>query len=192
MTDRRIDAYPLSRLLIISAAIVFIIWGINQAEWVLVFVPRIPFLRCSCNPAGALARTKTRSQLRGRLGDRRRHGRGSVGGWGGRRHVHQQFLRHPAQYQAHIQEEVAAFKVFLATKNIALPDKLLLEYVNPGAVMNMTAGLFMRLGYGLFQHPADRAHRDIYPARSRELPDEAPRRPWRSDAGISSVHKVCG
>jgi predicted PurR-regulated permease PerM len=50
------------------------------------------------------------------------------------------------QYQARIQEQVTAFREFLANNGIATPEKILLEYVNPAAVMSLTAGLFARLG----------------------------------------------
>ena len=44
-------------------------------------------------------------------------------------------------YQNRIEEEVQALRAFLANKGIAIKDNSLFEYVNPGAVMSLTAGL---------------------------------------------------
>jgi Predicted permease len=138
--------HPLSRFLVIAAAVVFIVWGINQAQSVLVSVLVSVFLALLATPpvlwmerkrmpvvvavlivvigmivvllaVGAVVGTSINS-----------------------------FYNTLPQYHSRIQEQVAAFKGFLASKRIALPDKVLLEYVNPGAVMNLTAELFMRLG----------------------------------------------
>ncbi len=49
-------------------------------------------------------------------------------------------------YQARLQERVSAFQTFWETKGILGTDKVLLGYVNPGAVMSMTARLFAGLG----------------------------------------------
>lgn len=48
-------------------------------------------------------------------------------------------------YQTRIQEQLMEVKAFLANKGIDLTDKVLLEYVNPSAVMNLTAGLLSGL-----------------------------------------------
>ena len=48
------------------------------------------------------------------------------------------------QYQARVQEHLVAFKAFLAARKIA-PKENLLDYANPGALVNFTAGVFMRL-----------------------------------------------
>ncbi|MBK6846915.1 MAG: AI-2E family transporter [Proteobacteria bacterium] len=53
------------------------------------------------------------------------------------------------RYQARIQEQVAAFSTFLASKGIERPGALLLAYANPGVVMSRTAGLLVRLGGAL-------------------------------------------
>ncbi|MCK9419986.1 MAG: AI-2E family transporter [Nitrospirae bacterium] len=52
-------------------------------------------------------------------------------------------------YQTRLQEQVSTFKSFLATKGIRGMDKVLLGYVNPGAVMSLTARLFAGLGSAL-------------------------------------------
>jgi AI-2 transport protein TqsA len=45
-------------------------------------------------------------------------------------------------YQKRLQEQVLALKPFLADNHIIVTDKVLLEYVNPGPVMGLVAGLF--------------------------------------------------
>ena len=52
-------------------------------------------------------------------------------------------------YQTRLQEQVSAFQSFLATKGIQGMDKVLLELVNPGAVMSLTARLLAGLGSAL-------------------------------------------
>lgn len=49
-------------------------------------------------------------------------------------------------YQTRLQEQVLAFQTFWEAKGILGTDKVLLGYVNPGAVMSMTARLFAGLG----------------------------------------------
>ena len=48
-------------------------------------------------------------------------------------------------YQSRIGEEIQALKAFLANKGFAIKDNSVLEYVNPGAIMNLTAGLLSGL-----------------------------------------------
>lgn len=52
-------------------------------------------------------------------------------------------------YQARINEQVAAFHAFLAARGVPGTEKLLLEYLNPAAVMGLTARLFGALGSAL-------------------------------------------
>jgi AI-2 transport protein TqsA len=52
-------------------------------------------------------------------------------------------------YQARLHEQVLALKALLASKNIVITDKVLLEYLNPGAVMSLTAGLLTGMGSAL-------------------------------------------
>ena len=52
-------------------------------------------------------------------------------------------------YQTRIQEQVSAFQSFLLTKGIQGMDKVLMEFVNPGVVMSLTAQLFSGLGSAL-------------------------------------------
>jgi predicted PurR-regulated permease PerM len=49
-------------------------------------------------------------------------------------------------YQARLNEQVLALKALLATKHIVVTDKVLLEYLNPGAVMSLAAGLLAGMG----------------------------------------------
>lgn len=48
-------------------------------------------------------------------------------------------------YQTRIQEQLLDLKALLASRGIAVTDKILLEYVNPTAVMRLTAGLLAGL-----------------------------------------------
>jgi AI-2 transport protein TqsA len=49
-------------------------------------------------------------------------------------------------YQARIHDTVLEFKAFLRGKGIILTDKMLLGYLNPGVVMDLTGSLFTTLG----------------------------------------------
>jgi len=144
MTEQ-FNLYRGTRFLIIAAALVIIIAGINQAQSVLVLflvsvflaligappvlwlkVKRIPsFVAVSIVVAvmitlllfiGALVGTSLNS-----------------------------FSNSLPFYQTRIQEQLLELKALLASKGIAVTDKILLEYVNPGAVMSLTAGLLAGL-----------------------------------------------
>jgi len=52
-------------------------------------------------------------------------------------------------YQARMKEQVSSVVAFLATKGLRRMDRVLLEYVNPGAVMSMTSRLLAWLGSAL-------------------------------------------
>ena len=138
--------HPLSRFLVIAAAVVFIVWGISQAQTVLVSFLVSVFLAILATPpvlwlerkrvpvvvavllvvAGVVSILLAIGVVVG----------ASLNS----------FYAALPQYQARIQEQVTAFRDFLASRSIVPPEQLLLEYVNPGAVMNLTASLFMRLG----------------------------------------------
>ena len=49
-------------------------------------------------------------------------------------------------YQKRLHEQALALNALLASKNIVVTQKVLLEYLNPGSVMSLTAGLFAGLG----------------------------------------------
>lgn len=48
-------------------------------------------------------------------------------------------------YQTRIQEQLLDFKALLASKGIAVTDRIFLDYINPGSVMSLTAGLLAGL-----------------------------------------------
>jgi predicted PurR-regulated permease PerM len=52
-------------------------------------------------------------------------------------------------YQKHLHEQVLSLKDLLATKHILITEKVLVEYLNPGSVMNLAAGLFEGMGTAL-------------------------------------------
>jgi len=52
-------------------------------------------------------------------------------------------------YQARLQDQVSAFQSFWTSKGIRHVDKVLLGYVNPGAVMSLTARMLAELGSAL-------------------------------------------
>ncbi|MGD0038093.1 MAG: AI-2E family transporter [Bacteroidota bacterium] len=52
-------------------------------------------------------------------------------------------------YQKRLYEQVLALKAFLETKHIIVTEKVLLEYINPGSVMSIVAGLFAGMGSAL-------------------------------------------
>jgi predicted PurR-regulated permease PerM len=49
-------------------------------------------------------------------------------------------------YQKRMHEQVLALKAFLETENIFVTEKAMLEYLNPGSVMSLVAGLFAGMG----------------------------------------------
>lgn len=52
-------------------------------------------------------------------------------------------------YQQRLQKELLALKPYLASKNIVVTDKVLLEYLNPGPVMNLVVGSLAGMGSAL-------------------------------------------
>jgi len=52
-------------------------------------------------------------------------------------------------YQKRLHEQVLVLKAFLETKHIVVTEKVLVEYLNPGSVMSLTAGLFAGMGSAL-------------------------------------------
>ncbi len=49
-------------------------------------------------------------------------------------------------YQRRLQEQILALRAFLETEHIVVTEKALLEYLNPGSVMSLVAGLFAGMG----------------------------------------------
>jgi AI-2 transport protein TqsA len=50
------------------------------------------------------------------------------------------------QYQARLQEQILGIKTLLAGRGVEFTDKIIFEYLNPGRVMGLTAGLLAGLG----------------------------------------------
>jgi AI-2 transport protein TqsA len=127
--------------LIAAASLVIIIWGINQAQSVLVLILVALFLSVISAPSVLwLKRRHIPSvvavllvlacmvivllMIGGLVGTSLANFSGSV-----------------PLYQSRIEEEVLALKTFLASKGMPVTETALLGYINPGAVMSLTAGL---------------------------------------------------
>lgn len=144
MTDTS-NVYRGTRLFIIAAALVIIIWGINQAQSVVVLflvsaflavIARVPIVwmeRHHIPPVAAvlivLAVLVTLLMSIGVV----------VGA------SLSSFSTALPVYQTRLHDMLFAFKALLASKGIASTDEVLLSYINPGAVMNLTAALFTAL-----------------------------------------------
>jgi predicted PurR-regulated permease PerM len=145
MAERDSDA-PLSRLLLIIAAIVVIIWGTRQAQPVLVSFLLALFLAVLATPPVLwLERRRVPPVLAvslvilgmvlvllaiGALVG------ASIGS----------FYATLPHYQARFQEQATTIRAFLLHHGIASPGEIFLKYVNPASVMNLTADLLMGLG----------------------------------------------
>jgi AI-2 transport protein TqsA len=135
------------RVLFIVAALVVIIWGIYQSQSVLVpFLVSVFLAVIGTSPLLWLERKRVPSVIAVLL---------VVGGIIGILLVigalvgssFSQFSNALPSYEARIQEKFLALKELLTSKGIESPDRLVLKYVNPGAVMGMTASLLS--GFGL-------------------------------------------
>jgi predicted PurR-regulated permease PerM len=49
-------------------------------------------------------------------------------------------------YQARMHDQILALKAMLAAKHVVVTEKVLLEYLNPGSVISLIAGLFAGMG----------------------------------------------
>ena len=139
------------RFLIIVAALAIIIWGINQAQTVLVsFFIAVFFAIIGTPPVLWLERKRIPSivsvliVLTGMIIVLLIVG-ASVGV-----SINRFYTELPA-YQARLQEQVPEFQSFLATKGIRIRgmSKVLLGFINPGAVMSLTTRLLSGLGAAL-------------------------------------------
>jgi len=135
-----------TRLFIIAAALVIIIYGINQAQSVVaLFLVSVFLALIGTPPVLWLERKRVPSfvavmvVLAGMISLLLIIG-GVVGA------SLSMFSDAMPFYQKHLQEQVLAFKGLLASKHIVITDKVLLEYLNPGAVMSLTSGLVTGLG----------------------------------------------
>jgi predicted PurR-regulated permease PerM len=137
------------RFLVIAAASVIIIAGINQAQSVLVSFLVAVFLALLGTPLMLWLERKRIPSLIAVLlvvaimvavlvvvG-------GIVGA------SINSFYTNSPSYQARLQDQLAEFQSYLALKGIRGMDKILLGIVNPGAVLSMTARLFAGLGSAL-------------------------------------------
>jgi predicted PurR-regulated permease PerM len=134
------------RFLFIVAALVVIIWGIYQAQSVLVpFLVSVFLAVIGTSPLLWLERKRVPSVIAVLL---------VVGGIIGILLIIgalvgtsiNSFSNALPFYEARIQEKFFALKDLLMNKEIESPDKLVLKYVNPGAVMSLTASLLSSLG----------------------------------------------
>ncbi|MGC1456443.1 MAG: AI-2E family transporter [Nitrospirota bacterium] len=134
------------RFLVIMAALVLIIWGIYQAQSVVVlFLVSVFLAVIGTSPLLWLERKRIPSGIAVLI---------VVGGIIGILLIIgtlvgtsiNSFLNALPFYEARIQEKFFALKELLTSKEIESPDKLVLKYVNPGAVMSLTASLLSSLG----------------------------------------------
>ena len=148
MTDQS-SSHRGTRLLIIVAALVIIIYGINQAQSVvalflvsaflaLIGTPPVLWLERKHVPNFVAVMIVMAGMITLLV---------IVGGVVGA--SLSTFSDSLPVYQKHLHEQVLALKAFLASKHIVITDKVLLEYLNPGAVMSLTAGLLTGVGSAL-------------------------------------------
>ena len=137
------------RFLVIAAALVIIIGGINQAQSVLVsFLVAVFLAMLGTPPVLWLGRKRIPSFVAVLL---------VVTGMVTVLLIVgvlvgtslNSFIDALPSYQQRIQEQVSALKALLAKKGIQLTDKMLLEYINPGAVMRLVVGMLGGLGSAL-------------------------------------------
>jgi len=148
MTERR-ELPRGTHFLIVAATLVIIIEGVNRAQSVLVSLLVAGFLAMLGTPPVLWLERKRVPTfvavllvLAGMIAILLVAG-GIVGA------SISSFYTEAPVYQARLEEQVSAFQSFLATKGIRGMDKVLLEFVNPGAVMSLTAGLLKGLGSAL-------------------------------------------
>jgi AI-2 transport protein TqsA len=137
------------RFLVSAAALVLIIGGINQAQSVLVsFLVAVFLAMLGTPPVLWLQRKRLPPTLAVLL---------VVGGLVAillvigaivGASINRFYAEWPA-YQTRLQEQVAAFRSFLAGKGVRGLDKILLGFLDPGAVMGWTATLLASLGTAL-------------------------------------------
>ena len=145
MTEQE-NSQQLLRFLAITAALVVIIWGINQARSVLVlFLVSVFLAVLGMSPVYWLTRRRVPSAVAVLivvagmiivlllvgvvLGT-------SISS----------FSAALPLYQTRLQEQIMGIKILLAGRGIEFTDRIILEYLNPGRVMSLTAGLLAGLG----------------------------------------------
>ena len=136
-----------TRLLIVAAALVIIIYGVNQAQSVvtlflvsvflaLIGTPPVLWLERKHVPNVVAVMTVMAAMIVLLL---------IVGGvLGASLNTFSDAL---PVYQKRLHEQVLELRAFLAGKDIVITEKALLAYVNPGAVMILTAGFLAAMGF---------------------------------------------
>lgn len=148
MTEQR-NAQQGIRVLVIAAALVIIIGGINQAQSVLVsFLVAVFLAMLGTPPVLWLERKRIPSVVAVLLVVAGMIAILLIVGAIVGASISSFYAEMPV-YQTRLQEHVTAFQSFLAEKGIRRMDKVLLGFVNPGAVMSLTAGLLAGLGSAL-------------------------------------------
>jgi predicted PurR-regulated permease PerM len=138
-----------TRFLVIAAALVIIIYGINQAQSVvalflvsvflaLIGTPSVLWLERKRVPSFVAVMFVMAGMITLLL---------VIGGVVGASLSN--FSEALPFYQKRLQEQVLALKPLLASKHIIVTDKVLLEYVNPGPVMDLVVGLLAGMGSAL-------------------------------------------
>jgi len=137
------------RFLVIAAALVIIIMGINQAQSVLVsFLVAVFFAILGTPPLLWLERKRIPAVVAVLLVVAGMITILLIVGAIVGASINSFYTELPV-YQTRLQEHAAAFQSFLATKGIRGMDKVLLGYINPAAVMSLTARLLAELGSAL-------------------------------------------
>lgn len=143
------NSYSGVRLLVSVAALVIIITGIHQAQSVLVsFLVAVFFAMLGTPPVLWLERNHVPSVVAVLLVVAGMIAILLIAGAIVGASISSFYTELPA-YQTRLQEQASSFNAFLATKGIRGMDKVLLGYINPAAVMSMTAGLLAALGSAL-------------------------------------------
>ena len=148
MTEQN-DSQQGIRFLVTMAALVVIIVGINQAQSVLVaFLVAVFLAMLGTPPVLWLERKRIPSVVAVLLVVAGMIAILLISGVIVGASINNFYTELPA-YQTRLQEQASAFQSFLATKGIRGMDKILQGFVNPGAVMNLTARLLAELGSAL-------------------------------------------
>src|SRR5512143_295694 len=148
MTEQS-DAAREIRFFVIVAALVIIVRGINQAQSVLasflvaVFLavigtPPVLWLERKRIPSVVAVLIVVAGMITSLL---------IIGGLVGT--SLNSFIDALPSYQQRMQEQVLSLKALLAKKGLRSTDKMLLEYINPGAVMRLAIGMLGGLGSAL-------------------------------------------
>jgi AI-2 transport protein TqsA len=135
--------------LVIAAALVIIIWGINQAQSVLVsFLVAIFLAMLGTPPVLWLERKRVPSFVAVLLVVTGMVALLLIVGAIVGTSINSFYTELPV-YQTRLREHVSAVQSFLATKDIRGIDKVLLGYIKPEAVMSLTASLLAEVGSAL-------------------------------------------